>query len=279
MTAVIVRSSGPGCEPLCPEWIALEGEITSGSPAVVRKALKLAGKKKLPVVINSPGGRMNAAMDIGRMIRKAKLDVAVGWVRYDGCKPTEKSCKLPKEQKGVYRGVAYHGRAFCNSACPLVLSGGIRRLSGIWAYVGVHEVRTTYVQERITYRERYRIVNGKKKVISRKVVSRKPQKTTQKDGIDKRLRKTLGAYYKEMGISVAMIDDMLKAPHVSIYQLSLDRQMELQLVTSRDNVDVMTASQVCLPGMAAANCVESEIEGGVREKVASRCQHASRFGS
>lgn len=255
MTVTIVRSFAAGCEPLCPEWIAAEGEITMATPARFRKILKQAGKKKLPVILNSPGGRMDAAVEIGRMIRKAKLDVAVGWTNYAGCKPTDKDCKLPKDQKGIYRGIVYTGRGFCNSACPVVLAGGVQRLSGPWAYVGVHQVRTTYVQERITYQEKYRIVKGKKKVISRKEVGRKTVKTSQKDGLDKSLRKKLLAYYKEMGISTDIIDDMLKAEFKTIYRLDLNRQEALKLVTSRGTSDLFTSNRACLSGNEAANCI------------------------
>jgi len=256
MTVAIVRSDAPGCEPLCPEWIAAEGEITTATPALFRKALKAAGKKKLPVIINSPGGQMNAALEIGRMIRKAKLDVAVGWTLYGGCKPTDKACKLPKEQKGIYRGTVFSGRGFCNSACPLVLASGIQRLSGIWTYVGVHQVRTTWYRERVTYREKYRIVNGKKKVIDRKIVSRKPFKSYQKDGIDKRLRKSLTAYFTEMGVSLEVIEDMNRAPFTSIYQLSVARQEELKLVTSRNDPTSLTSPSGCRMVMAPANCIQ-----------------------
>jgi len=259
MTVAIVRSDAPGCEPLCPEWIAAEGEITTATPALFRKALKAAGKKKLPVIINSPGGQMNAALEIGRMIRKAKLDVAVGWTLYGGCKPTDKACKLPKEQKGIYRGTVFSGRGFCNSACPLVLASGIQRLSGIWTYVGVHQVRTTWYRERVTYREKYRIVNGKKKVIDRKIVSRKPFKSYQKDGIDKRLRKSLTAYFTEMGVSLEVIEDMNRAPFTSIYQLSVARQEELKLVTSRNDPTSLTSPSGCRMVMAPANCIKGAV--------------------
>ncbi len=34
MTVTVVRGGGSKCEPLCPEWIALEGQITSKTPAL-----------------------------------------------------------------------------------------------------------------------------------------------------------------------------------------------------------------------------------------------------
>ena len=39
MRVVIVRNVADGCEPLCPQWISAEGQITAQSPAVFKKAL------------------------------------------------------------------------------------------------------------------------------------------------------------------------------------------------------------------------------------------------
>ena len=93
-----------------------------GSARQFRKILKQAGKLRLPVVITSPGGDVEAALAIGQMIRERKLDVLVGWTLFTGCNPTVKTCKLPKEQKGVYAGLAMTSRGYCFSACPFILA-------------------------------------------------------------------------------------------------------------------------------------------------------------
>lgn len=119
MRAVIVRSSEAGCEPACPDWMQIEGEIRAGSAAEVHKALKQAGKRKLPVLIRSPGGCIDAALEIGRAIRKKGLPVAVAYTVCKDSAPHDKSCKLPKEQKGVYRGMASDVLALCTFACTI----------------------------------------------------------------------------------------------------------------------------------------------------------------
>ncbi len=60
--------------------------------------------------------------------------------------------------------MAYDSGAMCNSACPLMFSGGVRRLVGDFAYLGVHQITTTYGAEQLLCRTTYRIVNGKKKI-------------------------------------------------------------------------------------------------------------------
>src|SRR6188474_216932 len=73
MIFAIVRSGVTGCEPNCPQWISAEGQIMPGSAGQFRKILKQAGKQRLPVVITSQGGDVEAALAIGNLIRERKL--------------------------------------------------------------------------------------------------------------------------------------------------------------------------------------------------------------
>ncbi len=73
-----VRSSEAGCEPTCAEWISAEGRIVGDSAAKLKTAIEKIGKRKLPIVIYSPGGDVTAAIAMGRLIRQRGLDIAVG---------------------------------------------------------------------------------------------------------------------------------------------------------------------------------------------------------
>ena len=257
MRVVIVRSSNAACEPLCPEWIAAEGEITGATPGAFSKVFKQMDKRKLPVIIRSPGGSINAALDIGRMIRKRGLDVSVGWTAYSGCAPDQKSCKLPDGQKGLYRGLALSERAFCNSACHLILASGVTRLAPYGTYVGVHQPKTVWTREILYYREHYRIIKGKKKVIDRKIVSRKPGKSRVTFGYDKALRKKLTAYYKEMGISPKVLEESEKAAFKDINYLSGMELQELQLRTLPAGPETLAGPSVCKSIGKPGNCIET----------------------
>src|SRR4026207_2379666 len=70
MRVVIVRNNVGKCEPLCPQWISAEGQITANTPSVFNKALAAPGDQNLPVIISSPGGDVEAALAIGEIIRK-----------------------------------------------------------------------------------------------------------------------------------------------------------------------------------------------------------------
>jgi hypothetical protein len=258
MRVVVVRSNDTRCMPLCPEWIAAEGEITAATPAIFRKVLKQVGNRKLPVIIRSPGGSIQAALEVGRMIRKRGLDVSVGWTAFSGCAPDARKCLLPKDQKGVYRGTVLAARAFCNSACHLVLASGVQRLASVETFVGVHQPKTIWTREIVTYREHYKIVKGKKKVIDRKIVSRKPGKAKVTYGNDKRLRKLLLAYYKEMGVSPKLLEESEKAQFRDINQLNGAELNEFKLRTGSFGPDYLAAPQVCKKSPEPSNCVLRE---------------------
>ncbi|TIM19564.1 MAG: hypothetical protein E5Y61_34240, partial [Mesorhizobium sp.] len=60
MRFIIARSSAVGCKPNCPEWISAEGAIAAGTPALLKRVLKKLGTRKLPIIVNSPGGDVDA---------------------------------------------------------------------------------------------------------------------------------------------------------------------------------------------------------------------------
>ncbi|TIX56070.1 MAG: hypothetical protein E5V33_23280, partial [Mesorhizobium sp.] len=120
MRFVVVRSNAVGCEPNCPEWISAEGTIEAGTPALLKRMLKRLGGRKLPIVVDSPGGNVDAALTLGRLIRRSGLDIAVGKTWFDGCMPDDKDCTANKGRDAGYFGEPYASGAICNSACPLM---------------------------------------------------------------------------------------------------------------------------------------------------------------
>jgi hypothetical protein len=253
MQVLIVQGTGE-CGAACPQWIAAQGEITAGTPARFAKVLRQMGTRRLPVILNSPGGSISASLAIGRMIRKNGLDVAIGRTSIAGCPPLASSCKAAKAQEGVYGGTASTGAAYCNSACHLVLAAGRQRLVPAGSSVGVHQARTVWTREIVTYRERYRIVAGKKHVIDRRVVSRKPAKSKVTYGYDKSLRRTLNAYYKAMGVDPAVLGEAEKASFKDINFLSSADLDRLRLRTSGSGLATLVGKGRCQKSPLPANC-------------------------
>jgi hypothetical protein len=93
MRIVVVRSSQPGCEPKCAEWVSAEGEIVAATAELLRKIVNSLGGRKLPILIHSRGGKANQAMLMGFLIRARGLDVAVARTVFDPCANTSDGCK------------------------------------------------------------------------------------------------------------------------------------------------------------------------------------------
>lgn len=64
MRFAIVRSATSTCEPSCSEWITAYGTIKPDTPSKLRKGLQKLGKRRLPIVIDSNGGAVLAAMEM-----------------------------------------------------------------------------------------------------------------------------------------------------------------------------------------------------------------------
>lgn len=254
MQFFVVRSGQPGCEPTCPEWVSAEGTIVDESPARFKKLLKSLGDRRLPIVVTSPGGDVDAALAIGRMIRARKLDVAVGKTRFVGCQPEERDCRANDDKGARHVGIAYSGEAYCNSACPLMFAGGTRRVVGEWAFLGVHQITTTYVQMETQYRMKYRVVNGKKKVTSKKVVGRRNVGGYKTYEMSKATERKLEAYLTDMGVDRAVVNLMKVTPATDIRKIEPVAMLEMKLTTKLGGVELLTSIEVCRTVPAAGNC-------------------------
>jgi hypothetical protein len=240
MDFILVHSLS--CLEDCAEWISAEGRITSDTPARLRKFLKKIGDRKVPVVLRSEGGEVDAAYAMGRMIRKAGLETAVGGTQLKDCPDDDRRCAAAIAKDGTSLGDTYSDGAFCYSACPLVLAGGTSRASSQWAYIGVHQITTIYQKVRISYRIEYKMVNGKKTEISRKEVGRKPAGQRSSTKLGKKATAALTGYLKEMGVSGDLVDLMMATTPASIAVIPPEDAVRMGLLT-----DVLTFSE--WPGM------------------------------
>lgn len=251
----IVRSDGGSrCEPTCPEWISAQGTIRADTPALFKRVLKMLEGRKLPIIVDSPGGDVTAAMELGRLIRKNKLDIAVGKTT---CGPTRSSfatCHDPFDDTIIrYIGKASDHGAICNSACPLMLAGGNRRLVGEEAFLGVHQITTTHFRVVQRYRITYRVIRGKRYKITTETGTREDRSyNTYK--MSKSLEKKIGNYLNEMGIEKGVLITMKNTPARAIHQLELQNMLRMKVVTSQETLDLFTYQMICLNDPMPANC-------------------------
>ncbi|WP_256753629.1 hypothetical protein [Mesorhizobium sp. Mes31] len=246
----IVRSNAPGCEPICPEWISAQGSIEAGTPVLFKRFLKTLDGRKLPIIVNSPGGSVDAALQLGRMIRKNKFEIAVGMTTFTGCPPGMDLCQ-PGEG-ATYFGIASDSGAMCNSACPLMFAGGIRRLAGGQAYVGVHQITTTYFPTKRQYRTTYRTVRGKKyRYTTEYIIQGDSYKVYT---MSKSLERRLACYLSEMGVEKGVLLTMKNTPASAIHQLELQNMLRMKLVTSGDYSGLLTLASICRANPMPENC-------------------------
>ena len=128
------------CEEICVQWISAEGKITADTPKRFKKLLRSLKGRKLPVVFQSRGGDVDAALSVGRMIRAAGLETAVGRTQLNDCPMLVPRCAQKIVRDGWSEGEVRAGGAYCFSACPLALAGGKVRAAAANAYIGIHQI-------------------------------------------------------------------------------------------------------------------------------------------
>jgi hypothetical protein len=117
-----VRLESAHCGARCAVVIAAEGEIVETTPEAFRNFLHAhagAGNLRSVVLIDSPGGKVIASMEFGRLLRRLGMAVIVA-------RPTERANELAP------------GR--CYSACVYALMGGRKRVIPPESQVGVHRM-------------------------------------------------------------------------------------------------------------------------------------------
>lgn len=87
-----------------------EGTINPGAGARFSQEIEARGEYVKVVMLNSPGGSIDDALAMSKLIRERKLDTKVA------------------------------SRALCASSCPIVLAGGVARSAEKDAVIGVHQI-------------------------------------------------------------------------------------------------------------------------------------------
>jgi hypothetical protein len=238
MQVFLVRSAEPGCEPECPEWIAAQGKIEEGTASRFRKVLRKIGHRKLPVLIDSSGGRVSEAFAIGRLIRARGLDVAVSGTELAPCSPLDRACRYARKAR---LGLPQAAQSKCASACAFVLAAGARRLVGSTAFVGLHRIRTFRVQ--LTYRgSTAGPRSGAGGWVTEKVVEIPTPKRTYDE---------IRRYFAQMGIAAAVMPLILSTPADSLRWLTRGELRTTRLATHAiDGVELLTKPAAPVQGSA-----------------------------
>jgi hypothetical protein len=221
MRVVLVRDGTPGCQPTCAEWISAEGYIDKTAVPQFRKVLKELGTKKLPILVDSPGGSVDDALAIGRLIRAKGLDVVVTKTKF---KPgVAGNGDVLTGERGASYGAPEAFISKCASSCAFILAAGTRRFVGAHAHVGVHQLRTfqTFARLERKYRIHTRHVWGvpqeiKRELISERTVGHKTVETKTGD----RIYRSLRDYFTDMGIQPEIMPMITSTPPTGMHWLT-----------------------------------------------------------
>jgi hypothetical protein len=137
-TARLVRLADAACEPSCPEWISLQGDIREGTAGQVKALLDGLGSRKPLVFVDSGGGLMDQGLEIARLIRARGLDVVVGRTEFSDCTAGDAACKA-RTAGGRHLGRPLAAGTMCASSCAFLVAAGTKRYVGAPATVGVHQ--------------------------------------------------------------------------------------------------------------------------------------------
>jgi hypothetical protein len=227
MVMGVVRLALPGCDPHCPEFVSLQGVVQPGSDKRLQAVLDGVRERKLPVIIHSPGGNVDAALAMGKMIRAHGLDVAVARTSPATiCPPGDAACDNAQRGKPPMRALSFD-QTICSSACTLVLAGGLRRIVMPTARIGVHQMVQSET-ERVIERTYGRSGGGEREIVSEKVLS---QRTRNVDAPAEVANRGVPEHFTAMGISKGFTDLTLATPHSQIRVLSPREMLETGIAT------------------------------------------------
>ena len=261
MDFFIIRLSKSTCEPDCPQWIAAQGRIMPDTDKKLDFILSNPANRKLPILLNSMGGDIEAALRMGNTLRRYNMTTSVGWTHFDGCSPFmhfDTPCN-PDGITKTYAGIADEWGAKCYSACPLILLGGARRIVNAGSRLGLHSPLAQSHPYVDNYIDTWSLVHGHKVISSHKFVKRTYLPAKQIVGITPKLRNRFIPYLKAMGGSVQILDEMEKASPTQINLISDadGSRAKLGLITSGYGLlAAFTSSAACRVSLVQQpNCV------------------------
>ena len=128
----LAKGEPDACGAGCSEWIAADGTIDQAAPQRLRALLQRLGKRKLPIYFHSPGGSVEGAIEIGRLMRARGMTAGVARTIPQGCdrsRDRESACDALKRSGRELPAELRTVRTLCNSSCVYALIGAARARS------------------------------------------------------------------------------------------------------------------------------------------------------
>jgi hypothetical protein len=145
---IIYLAKGPAnsCGPGCDRWIAVEGNVDQDAASRIRRFLRDVKDTQRPIYFHSPGGVVEQAYMIGRLLRSRKAVARVGRTIVAACgaeTQVDDACLKIKTAGGEVEAEIATRHAMCNSARGYLFLGATTREVAPDAAMGVHNSRIT----------------------------------------------------------------------------------------------------------------------------------------
>jgi hypothetical protein len=149
-TLTIYLAKGPAnsCGPGCDRWIAVEGTVDQGAASRISRFLRDVKDTRRPIYFHSPGGSVEQAYAIGRLLRSRKAVARIGRTIVTACAAgteVDEACLKIKNAGGEVEAEISTHHAMCNSACAYLFLGATTREVAPDAAMAVHNSKLNLV--------------------------------------------------------------------------------------------------------------------------------------
>jgi hypothetical protein len=146
LTIYLAKGPANSCGPGCDRWIAVEGTVDAAAAVRVSRFLHEVKDTRRPIYFHSPGGSVEPAYAIGRLLRSRKAVARVGRTIVAACAvgtQVDEACLKIKNGGGEVEAAISTYHAMCNSACSYLFLGATTREVAPDAAVAVHNSKLT----------------------------------------------------------------------------------------------------------------------------------------
>ena len=215
MAFFLARGGADACGPGCSEWIGADGAIDSGAASRLRALLNRLGGRKPPIFFHSPGGSVEGALAIGRLMRSRGLTAGVAWTIPQGCdskRPRDAACDRIKRSGRDLPAQLDTASTMCFSACVYAVVGAAVRQIGPGAKLGIHSSSFTFADREDR-------------------ASARPSPREMRETIEASYER-LGQYFSDMGIDPSLVaaaravsnDHIRVLTRAEIWRFKIDRR-------------------------------------------------------
>ena len=215
-------------------WISAVGPVTESSAAEFEAFAGNSDLRGTVIVLDSEGGSVLSALDLGRAIRRREMTTTVGKTEKVMC------------ADGTISHSTVSSKANCESMCAFVLLGGVHRYVPTEARVLVHQIWLGSKRNRsLAY-----------------------QYTANEVSLVLRDFAAMARYTVEMGVSIELVETAARVPPwLPSYRLSRD-QLRRFAVATDDPSSQMGASVTSIPtaNAAAQDVADNFVETAVQAR-------------